>query len=489
MSLAWTVASLACADILGLGDYRDPAAGAAGGAQVGQGGAAGAAGAAGAGGAPPPPTVALWGRLTGDGGRRHGGSAVAGNEVVVVGTVNGTLDTPGGVEASIGGDGFYARFDSSGVLVDARIYAQTDSQYLTSVTVGANGQFHVGGIFVNNDPTGTQSPSFPNPNLHGWVGRLFPNGDIDVSLQIFGDGGNQRVISVAWTPSGTYVAGDHVVVVTSPQNIPHNDGIDAFLGRVFPVTWFQPVLGLGTQLIYRLAAGPGELVLVGEAADLTTYPAGLCQSAGGSDALVVVTNLDGSLRWMRCYGDAAAQIAYAATVLAEPDGSYVVGGKYAGSVDFGDGTLPVADFEDAFVAKLDKTDGTAMWSTSFGGSGLQAVRAIVEDDSGRLWVVGTTWGTLELGNGRTLTHSGGNDSDAFLIQLSAGGELLAAVLFGGGGEHTLDALGRADDGSLFAGGSFEGTVAAEIFGDIEVVGAPFMGTAGELDAVVLRVTP
>jgi hypothetical protein len=167
------------------------------------------------------------------------------------------------------------------------------------------------------------------------------------------------------------------------------------------------------------------------------------------------------------------------------DGHVLVGGAYAGSIDFGDGPLPGAADEDAFVTKL-ADGGTAAWSTAFHGMGIQTVYAVVEDSTGVVWAAGSTFGTLEVGNG-SLEHSGGGDADAFLIMLSANGQPLGGALFGGFGEQHLTSLGVTDDGTIVVAGSFREFVTATTFGDLVVEGGPWQGMM-PLDTFVFRAT-
>lgn len=80
------------------------------------------------------------------------------------------------------------------------------------------------------------------------------------------------------------------------------------------------------------------------------FGGGVLASLGGKDIFVVKLDAGGNHRWSKRFGDASDQAASAVAV--GPDGSAVVVGAFAGSVDFGGGALMSAGGTDIFVAKF-----------------------------------------------------------------------------------------------------------------------------------------
>ena len=86
---------------------------------------------------------------------------------------------------------------------------------------------------------------------------------------------------------------------------------------------------------------------------------------------------------------------------------------------------------DVFVAKLDR-DAHVLWAVAIGGPGSDEGRAIALSPAGDLYVTGSFSGTVDFdpGPGRTELTAGGS-SDAFLLRMSAQGELVWARRLGG----------------------------------------------------------
>jgi hypothetical protein len=102
---------------------------------------------------------------------------------------------------------------------------------------------------------------------------------------------------------------------------------------------------------------------------------------------------------------------------------------------------------DGFVAKLDASGGSLLYSTYLGGSAGAQVRAIAVDGSGNAYVTGLTYSTnFPVVAAPQPTFGGGSFGDAFVSKLNAAGNALAySTYLGGNGEE--DGRGIAVDGA------------------------------------------
>jgi hypothetical protein len=146
--------------------------------------------------------------------------------------------------------------------------------------------------------------------------------------------------------------------------------------------------------------------------------------------------------WSKRFGDGDYQEAWAISI--DPDGRAAVGGEFAGSVDFGGGTLSSAGDSDAFVAVFDSL-GAHEWSTRFGDATAQACMSVAMDTAGNVWSTGEFKGTIDAGGG-LLTSAG--DADVFVARYGPAGAHLASARFGGldyqvGYAIAADAVGNA----------------------------------------------
>jgi hypothetical protein len=81
------------------------------------------------------------------------------------------------------------------------------------------------------------------------------------------------------------------------------------------------------------------------------------------------------------------------------DGKVFVGGSFAGTVDLGTGPMDSGDAyeQDVFLAELDATTGTTLWSQSYSGPLNQAVNAVAANGAGQLGLAGHLAGILTVG--------------------------------------------------------------------------------------------
>jgi hypothetical protein len=82
-------------------------------------------------------------------------------------------------------------------------------------------------------------------------------------------------------------------------------------------------------------------------------------------------------------------------------------GIFAGSVDFGGGTLTSTNtVSDIFVLKLAQADGAHLWSHAYGGTGIDSPLAITVDAADDSLITGRFANTVNFG-GVNLTSAGG----------------------------------------------------------------------------------
>ncbi|MGI9341358.1 MAG: hypothetical protein ACR2QV_00805 [Gammaproteobacteria bacterium] len=150
------------------------------------------------------------------------------------------------------------------------------------------------------------------------------------------------------------------------------------------------------------------------------------KGAGGADFWVLKVNAEGEPVWDRTFGTAKSD--YASTVTATRDGGVIVGGMTQAAKGF-----------DIRVIKLDDA-GNIGWDREFGGAGSDWVRAIVETRSGDFALGGYT------------DSQGAGLNDVWLLKLSADGSLLSERTFGDSGNEWARALVELPDGALALAG-------------------------------------
>lgn len=193
------------------------------------------------------------------------------------------------------------------------------------------------------------------------------------------------------------------------------------------------------------ADAAGNVILAGDYYGTVDFGGGSLTAAGKP---LVVAKLDpgGSHLWS--HGFSATGVLYIGGVAVDATGDVLITGSYGGTVDFGDGPLPTAVWDDGFVVKLSAA-GDVLWSRKFGGLGQEWPQSAVVDATGALVVAGFNDGGENAVPGMFLGKfdSAGNpiyyqqfagDSKAFGLALDATGNAVVtgsyyqSVNFGGG---------------------------------------------------------
>jgi len=139
-------------------------------------------------------------------------------------------------------------------------------------------------------------------------------------------------------------------------------------------------------------------------------------------------------------------------VAADSAGNIVVVGDIAGAAvaDPATGAAPLA--AGAFAAKY-APDGTLIWARQFAGATLNKVAT---DRDNSVYLAGGFSGTVDFDPRRGIDNLGSRGgSDAFVVKLSAKGNLLIARTFGGAGDDAAAGLAVDRAGNMWVGGTFK----------------------------------
>jgi putative intracellular protease/amidase len=151
--------------------------------------------------------------------------------------------------------------------------------------------------------------------------------------------------------------------------------------------------------------------------------------AGNTDAYLIKTDAEGNVLWSAAYGGPGWEVAR--SVAQTGDGGYILAG-YTTSFDGGS--------RDAYLVRTD-AEGNMVWSTSFGGPGIDTAQAVMGTEDGGFVFAGTT------------DSFGAGETDIYLIRTDAEGNELWSETFGGVGPETGTALATTQDGGFVIGGA------------------------------------
>jgi Beta-propeller repeat/HYDIN/CFA65/VesB-like, Ig-like domain/Cep192 domain 4 len=316
---------------------------------------------------------------------------------------------------------------------------------------------------------------------------------LSYSTYLGGSGGDVGY-SIAVDASGNaYVTG-----TTASVNFPTTSGNQATLGGTD--VFVSKLNASGTSLIYSVFMGGGNLdrstgIALDSAGNAyltgytnstdfpTTSGAYQVTNAGNTDVFVAKLDAAGSsLVYSTLLGGSG--IDYGRGIAVDASGDAFLTGSTQ-SIDFPtmsplqvglDGGL------DAFVAELDPTGASLLYSTYLGGSGADEALAIALDGSGNIYVAGYTFSS-NFPTQSAFQSSLAGPSDAFVAEIDPGtSSLVFSTYIGGGASESAQSLAVDSVGSIYIAGNTTSS-------SYPVTSGAFQATyAGQGDAFITKLT-
>jgi len=326
---------------------------------------------------------------------------------------------------AIGGTEWQKALGGNGSDVVGEIQQTTDGGYILVGTTSSN----------NGDISGNHG------SADCWVVKLDALGVIEWQHALGGSAADGAYAVEEAQDGGFVLAG--VSSSTDHDVIGNHGGADAWVVKLDSegeTEWQHCYGGSSSDAIF-------DLDLIGnEAIIITGYTASsdgdVIAMQGLQDFWVVNLDAGGVLQWQSTFGGSGYELATSLSIA--NDGGYFVTG-WTGSDD-GDVDDPHGGL-DVWVVKLDAT-GSLVWQRALGGSEDDGAYAVTAMEDGGCLLAGYTTSN----DGDVLTLNG--PSDAWLIRLSAAGDLTWQRSLGGsGGESIGDIAATAEGGFVVAASS------------------------------------
>lgn len=296
----------------------------------------------------------------------------------------------------------------------------------------------------------------------------FACGDVVWSRR-YGDPNPQQVMAILPTAdSGVVVVGTFAgTLVFDPLDpitaIDQGDGFLMKLDASGTPQWRRALAGPGNQIISSAVLDTVDNIFIaGRLGDVTAFGNGCAALPAG----MFVAKLDpsGMCLWSRHYGgDEESPI----PSLAWQPGTdeIILAGSVRANLSIGGQTLLHMGGADVFVAKLDATNGDAIWAKMYGDAADQTCNGVAVDSNGSIFITGGFTGILDL------AESGGTDAlvsydtslDAYLAKIQPSGLPSWSKQYGQGEDQigwglAIDSLNNpviagAFTGSIYLGGS------------------------------------
>ena len=343
-----------------------------------------------------------------------------------------------------------------------------------------SGTIHFGHLSLSNNGSGTAD---------AYVAKLDANGNFLWAYN-FGGTANDYGSDIALTAGGdVLIAGQFQIEADfDPDPIGEavltgQGGRDAVLWKLSTDGDFHWVKhyagpGLNDQVYNVVTDDNGDIFVQGSFSETVNFgsatnPITLTSSTSGfDDKYILKLDSNGETIWARQIS--GPEDVRSRGLALTGNGSLYVAGSFDVSADFGLGNpaLTSTDGKDLFVSKWD-TDGMLVWVKQIAGVGGDlVVDQIAVDAADSVVLTGQFQGTADFdpdpANELNITASG---LDAFLAQLDGSGSLVSAYHGTGSPAVRGEGVAVADDGDVYAIGTFQGTATLYVGDVVSVTGS------------------
>lgn len=318
-------------------------------------------------------------------------------------------------------DGFLAKYAPSGALSWVARIGGNSTDEAQSVAIDAAGNAYTHGFF--NGTLYLESTNFSVfAGNDSFVTKHDPQGNLVWALRC-GGGGPAAWAGIATDPAqNIYVSGTfNGTGYFANTNIPSIGGYNPFVMKLNPageMLWVRTFSGRGNTYGRALATDrQGNVLLSGAFTDTLMADERCVYARGSEDIYVVKLTSDGTVVWLKSFGDTSQESVQAAGF--DPSGNAIIAGYFNSTLNFGVTNLSSFGGQECFVAKLGPA-GNPLWAKSFQGGSDDLVNSLAVDREGSIHVAGQTYAS-QLNLGTTNLPPTGS-WDAFAAKLSPDGE-------------------------------------------------------------------
>jgi hypothetical protein len=286
--------------------------------------------------------------------------------------------------------------------------------------------------------------------------------------ELYGDNTDQHVLDIALDSIGnSYVVGAFTGAIPFDDStlIAVGSG-DVFLAKFDAGgnhVWSKQFGDAGPETGFAVAVdSAGNVILGGFSKNAISF-GGPTMASG---AFVAKLTSEGEHVWSKGFGGVVCGDFRSSTVESiaiTPQDDVVIAGSFCGSIDFGDGAIAsqTPTYEDAFLAKLRASDGSAkvsdgFWGKVFGDWVSQYARHVAVDGVGNILLAGDFAGTLDLGLGPMVSSPG--YVHIYLAKFTGTGAAVWNKPFGDDSSQYVWDLAVDNLGGPIVTGYFDGTV-------------------------------
>lgn len=386
-----------------------------------------------------------------------------------------------------------------GVAVWAKLFGDTDgttnTQDITGLALDASGGEIVVGFFGDTiDLGGAQyaAPtiyrsqpflaSFDSYGHYRWSKTVSGSQDGTGFGKVVVDGDGNLVVMGGLAGTADFGAGP----VTSTRQ-DHSDSILLKYSPDGTLLWMKQETGGGTFTAMATDPTTRDVVITGYLTNNATGPlifSGCQATTSAANAMFLIrVDTNGNCRWVNSFDGG-----YPRDVALDPSGAAYVTGESSLPMDFhdGEGVHPSAGGSDVWLAKID-ANANPIWSRRYGDAKYQFVSAIAVRNT-RIALIGAYEGTMDFGNGKTITEGGAPPADVYLAKISTSTGNPVWVRTATGTDSAWPSAVKFDGyGNVIATGNFQGELRPDAASGLEYLeNYGTFGSGPQTDAFVLK---
>ena len=385
-------------------------------------------------------------------------------------------------------DGFLIKYNVGGEVEWTQGIGGTGSDFINSISETKDGGYIVGGYFNSRTIEFKNGINlYNNGRYNGIIIKYDESGEVKWAKAIVGTDG-ARIDSVAECSDGGYIVGGSFESRSidlgngvSLTNKGSDDGMVIKYSSNGKVEWAHGIGGTSYDHINSVAeCSDGGYIVVGDF-DSSNIDLGNGISLTNrsinhnSDGMIIKYNVNGEVEWAKGIGEEGDE---AFNSIAETrDGGYIVAGNFnSKTINLENGVIITNSIGSTkgIIIKY-SSNREIEWADSIEG----VINSLTETDDGEYIVGGFFNGSIDLGNGESLTSK--DSYDGMIIKYNVNGEVEWAQRIGGTREDYMKTVIETKDGNYIAGGYFSSS-------SINLDNEKILANSGGYDGIVLKIT-
>jgi hypothetical protein len=299
----------------------------------------------------------LWSKRFGGASNQYARGAAVDSQgnVIITGFFFGTVDFGGGLLTSAGATDIYvAKFDASGAHLWSKRYGNVSGQESFAVAVDTSDNIVIAGTLKGTIDFGGGNLSSAGLG-DAFVAKLGPAG-AHVWSKRFGDAGDQTGAGVSVDAAGNVfaVGGFAGTINFGGANLVSQGATDAWIAKLSPAgahLWSKAGAGPDNQVLSAVSADAfGNVTATGYSSNAADFGGGNLVSEGGQDIVIARYDAGGAHLWSKRFGALGTEVGRAAAHAST--GEVYVTGLVTSPTDFGGGLMAGGGGEDIYLVKL-----------------------------------------------------------------------------------------------------------------------------------------